>query len=69
MKMNEIKYKVVLGLFGEVFLENCIENFLFCVLFFKDICIVEFKIYNSMFVFKDKICICIYMVFGFVIDN
>lgn len=35
--MNEIKYKAVLGLFGEVLLENRIENFLLRVSFFKDI--------------------------------
>lgn len=62
MKMNEIKYKAVLGLFYEVLLENRIENFLLRVSFFKDICIVEFKIHNSTFVFKDKIRTCIHTV-------
>lgn len=60
--MNEIKYKAVLGLFCEVLLENRIENFLLRVSFFKDICIVEFKIHNSTFVVKDKIRTCIHTV-------
>lgn len=67
--MNEIKYKAVLGLFCEVLLENRIENFLLRVSFFKDICIVEFKIHNSTFVFKDKIRTCIHTVFEFATDN